>query len=55
LLTNLLSSFTPNAVEPFGEVGKSDFVQVVPAMSKCAQGVLFTNLCKNWAAVIDPG
>ena len=31
------------------------FEKAIPAISKCAQGVLFKiNLCKNCAAVVDP-
>src|SRR3546814_20267943 len=34
---------------PFGTVALSFLLQATPAMSRCAQGVLLTKRCRNWA------
>ena len=50
-----LSIIKPDAVAPPELRAPPYFEKAIPAMSKCAQGVLFrTNLCKNCAAVVDP-
>ena len=56
MLEQTLSIIKPDAVERnLDNKIKVFFEKAIPAISKCAQGVLFViNLCKNWAAVMEP-
>ena len=52
-LTNLFNNLL-KPVAPLGFKAPPYFEKAIPAISKCAQGVLFKiNLCKNWAAVVN--
>jgi len=55
IITAKIKSLTPNPVAPPEFKAPPYFEKAIPAISKWAHGVLFKiNLCKNWAAVVDP-
>ena len=47
-------SRTPKPVAPFARYARSSVVHAVPAMSRCAHGILPTYFSRNAAAVIAP-